>query len=61
MKNLPQGVKSVGENYLGEIESGGTSSRPYGARRRTSLHPGLRPGLSSAVSVGLILQGVVHG
>jgi hypothetical protein len=33
-----------------------TSSRPYGTFRLSNLYPGLRPGLSSAVPAGLILQ-----
>jgi hypothetical protein len=32
------------------------SSRPYGTFRLSNLYPGLRPGLSSAVPAGLILQ-----
>jgi len=35
-----------------------TSSRPYGTFRPSNLYPGLRPGLSSAVPAGLILQSV---
>src|SRR5450631_3435506 len=35
-----------------------TSSRPYGTFRLLNLYPGLRPGLSSAVPAGLILQSV---
>jgi hypothetical protein len=33
-------------------------SRPYGTFRLSHLHPGPRPGLSSAVPAGLILQSV---
>jgi prevent-host-death family protein len=35
-----------------------TSSRPYGTFRLSNVYPGLRPGLSSAVPAGLILQSV---
>jgi hypothetical protein len=35
-----------------------TCSRPYGTFRLSNLYPGLRPGLSSAVPAGLILQSV---
>jgi hypothetical protein len=35
-----------------------TFSRPYGTCRLSNLYPGLRPGLSSAVPAGLILQSV---
>jgi hypothetical protein len=37
---------------------GVASSRPYGTFRLSNLYPGLRPGLSSAVPAGLILQSV---
>ena len=34
------------------------SSRPYGTFRLSNLYPGLRPGLSSAVPAGLMLQSI---
>jgi hypothetical protein len=69
-KNVPQGLKAewvwridvrvkahTYQPYPSEKQV--TSSRPCGTFRLLNLYPGLRPGLSSAVPPGLILQSLV--